>query len=154
MRPKGTAQALEQRRRQIVRLLERGASPLLVARRFGISRPTLYRWLRLAQTPQGLSAKQRPKPSPRLSDEQLAQLDGLLAQGARLHGWPSDFWTGQRIAHLIERHFRVTLNPDHVLRVLRQRRGWTVRRLRQLERRAEHVIPFEPKLPLPRKVGS
>src|SRR5947209_6358505 len=152
MRPKGSPQALEQRRRQAVRLLEQGIPPFLLARRLGVSRPTLYRWRRLAQSPVGLAAKSRPKPERRLSDDQLAELDELLRQGARRHGWPGDFWTGQRIAHLIERHFRVKLHPDHVLRLLRLRRGWTVRRLRQPERRLDYVVPFQPSMPLRRKV--
>jgi transposase len=153
MRPKGSAQTLEQRRRHVVRLLEEGMSPLLLVRRFGVSRPTLYRWRRLAQSPHGLGAKPRPKPMPRLSDEQLVELDDLLHQGARVHGWPSDFWTGQRIARLIERHFRVTLNPDHVLRILRQRRGWTIRTLRSVQRRPPHLLAFESPILPSRRVG-
>lgn len=130
MRPKGTSQALERRRRLAVELLEKGAAPGALAVRLGVSRPTLYRWRRLTLMPNGLAAKPRPRPEPRLSDEQLAQLEALLAQGARLHGWASDTWTGERVARLIDRHFRVKLCPDHVLRVLRQRRGWTMRMLR------------------------
>src|SRR6267142_164034 len=147
MRPKGTAEALEQRRRNAVQLFEEGVSPLALTRRFGVSRPTLYRWRRLAQSPNGLAAKPRSRPAPRLSDGQLAQLELLLRQGPRLHGWPHDFWTGPRVAHLIERHFRVTLNPDHALRVLRQRCGWTTRPLRQARCRPECVIlPHHPRL--------
>src|SRR5207247_1128039 len=131
MRPKGTAEALERRRRYAVQLLEQGVSPLALSRRLGVSRPTLYRWRRLAHSPVGLAAKPRSRPAPRLSDGQLAQLQTLLLQGPRLHGWPSDLWTGQRVAQLIERHFRVTFNPDHALRILRQRCGLTTQVLRR-----------------------
>jgi transposase len=125
MRPFGTAAELERRRRHAVALLQRGESPTLVARILGVSRPTLYRWKHQAETPTGLASKPHPGPSPRLSDDQVHQLDGLLRQGAKAHGWHNQLWTAARVAQLIHRHFGVSLHPDHVRRLLRVRLGWT-----------------------------
>jgi transposase len=125
MRPVGTPAELERRRRHAVRLLERGESPTVVARILGVARPTLYRWKRLAEKPGGLDSKPHPGPLPRLSDDQLRELDGLLRQGAKAHGWHNQLWTAARVAQLIRRHFGVTLHPDHVRRFLRARLGWT-----------------------------
>jgi transposase len=125
MRPIGTAAELERRRRHAVRLLERGESPTTVARSLGVARPTLYRWKQQAQRPGGLASKPHPGPTPRLSDEQLRELDGLLRQGAKAHGWHNQLWTAARVAQLIRHHFGVALHPDHVRRFLRARLGWT-----------------------------
>jgi transposase len=125
MRPVGTAAELERRRRHAVALLQRGESPTLVARILGVSRPTLYRWKHQAETPGGLASKPHPGPTPHLSDDQLRQLDRLLRQGTKAHGWHNQLWTAGRVAQLIRRHFGVSLHPDHVRRLLRVRLGWT-----------------------------
>jgi len=125
MRPVGTAAELERRRRHAVGLLERGESPTLVARILGVSRPTRYRWKRQAQTPDGLDARPHPGPAPHLSDDRVRELDGLLRQGAKAHGWHNQLWTAARVTRLIRRRFGVSLHPDHVRRFLRSRLGWT-----------------------------
>src|SRR6202041_450867 len=60
-----------------------------------------------------------------LSDAQLAELEVLLRKGAPAHGWPTDLWTADRVARLIQRHFQVTFHPEHVRKILRDRLGWT-----------------------------
>ena len=77
------------------------------------------------QGDQALAAKAHPGSPPRLSDDQLRQLQALLLQGATQHGWPNELWTGKRVAEMIRRHFGVSLHPDHVVRMLRQRLHWT-----------------------------
>ena len=128
MRPVGTAAELERRRRHAVGLLRRGESPTTVARILGVARPTLYRWKRQAERPGGLHAKPHPGPTPRLCDDQLRELDGLLRQGAKAHGWRNQLWTAARVAQLLRRRFGVSLHPDHVRRFLRARLGWTSQR--------------------------
>jgi transposase len=125
-RPVGTATELERRRRRAVELLRQGESPTTVARILGVARPSLYRWQKLAdQVPAGLAAKPHPGPTPRLTDDQLRELEGLLEQGAKAHGWPNQLWTAARVAQLIRRHFGASFHPDHVRRFLRRRLGWT-----------------------------
>jgi transposase len=125
-RPIGTAAELERRRRRAVQLLRQGESPTDVARILGVARPSLYRWLALADRgPNALAAKPHPGPAPRLSDAQLRRLEALLARGAVAHGWPNQLWTAARVAQLIRRHFGVSFDPDHVRRFLRARLGWT-----------------------------
>jgi len=124
-RPIGTAVELERRRRQAVDAVNRGERPSVVARLFGVNRNSLYRWRVAAQ--QGMEALQaKPSgPTPRLSDDQLRELDKLLRQGAKAHGWPNALWTTARVAQLIRRHFGISYHHDHVGRFLRQRLGWT-----------------------------
>src|ERR671914_2448632 len=50
------------------------------------------------KAPETLAAKPHPGPTPRLSDEQIKELEALLLRGARAHGWPNDLWSAQRVA--------------------------------------------------------
>jgi transposase len=134
-RPIGTSAELERRRRQAVARVQAGERPSVVARVLGVNRNSLYRWRQQAEhAPKGLAATPHPGPTPRLSDGQLAELEGLLAQGAKHHGWPNDLWTAARAAKLIARHFGEAFHPDHVRRFLRARLGWTSQKPRKKAR--------------------
>jgi transposase len=125
-RPIGTAAELERRRRLAVDRVRAGEAPTVVARILGVNRTSLYRWrLQAKQVPDGLAAKTHRGPTPRLSQAQLTELEQLLIQGAKAHGWRNELWTAARVAKLIERHFQQTFHPDHVRRFLRARLGWT-----------------------------
>src|SRR5260370_7369678 len=121
MKPSSKALELERRRRHAVSLLHQGESPTVVARILGVHRTTLYAWLRKEQLPGGLAAKPRLGHAPRLTDAQLAQLENLLLQGAKAHGWPNDLSTCRRIPPLIRRRFAVSYHPNHVARFLHRR---------------------------------
>jgi transposase len=102
--------------------MDRGESPTTIARVLGVHRPSLYRWRQAARShPDGLAAKRHPGPTPLLSDAQLAQLEGLLRQGATAHGWANELWTAPRVAEVIRRHFGASLHPEHVRKILKQR---------------------------------
>jgi transposase len=133
-RPYGSASALEQRRRQAVQAVQVGDSVKDVARINGVNPRSLYRWLELAEKPDGLAAKPHPGPATRLSLAQQRQLDQMLRQGAQAHGWSNQLWTTQRIAELIHRHFSVSLHHDHVGRFLRQRLKWSPQKPRRRAR--------------------
>src|SRR4051812_33372271 len=96
-RPIGTAAELERRRCRAGELVEGGESPSTVARILGVHETTLHRWRRLARTEAGLAAKPHQGPTPRLSDAQLLQLEQLLLQGAKAHGWANELWTASRV---------------------------------------------------------
>ena len=99
----------------------------------GHGRPRPRR-LRLARTEAGLDAKPLKGPTPGLSDEQLVQLEQLLLQGAKHHGWPNQLWTAARVARLIEQEFKLRYHPEHVRKILKQRLGWTSQRPEQHHR--------------------
>ena len=124
-RPIGTAAELEQRRRQAVAAVNRGEMPSVVARLFGVNRNSLYRWRRMALAGARALEAKPSGPKFRLSDEQLDELETLLLQGAKAHGWPNELWTTARVAQVIRRHFAISYHHDHVGRFLRQRLGWT-----------------------------
>lgn len=142
-RPLGTAAELERRRRRAVQAVDRGESPEIVARTYGVNRASVYRWLKMARRPDGLAAKPHPGPAPRLSSRQLQDLETLLLQGAKAHGWSTDLWTCQRIVQLIRRHFGVSFHHDHVGRFLHARLKWSPQKpRRQARERDEDAIEF------------
>src|SRR5262249_32073012 len=118
-RPLGTPAELERRRRRAVDLMRQGESPTLLARTLGAARPPPSRSPHAAPSPP--PALPPPGPTPRLSDAQLAQLDGLLRQGATAHGWANELWTAPRVTEVIRRHFGVSFHPEHVRKILKRR---------------------------------
>jgi transposase len=142
-RPFGTAAELERRRCRAVQAVERGESPEVVARTYGVHRASVYRWLAMAGRPDGLAARPHLGPEPRLSPQQYRHLETLLLQGAKAHGWSNQLWTCARIRVLIQRHFGVSFHHDHVGRLLRQRLNWTPQKpQRRARERDETAIEF------------
>jgi transposase len=134
-RPIGTPEELERRRRRAVELVQQGEPLTVVARFLGVNRSSVFRWQRAAaKGPQGLDSLPHPHRPSQLSDEQLRQLESLLAQGAQAHGWPNELWTTARVAQVILRHFKISFHHDHVGRFLRQRLGWTPQKPRRRAR--------------------
>src|SRR5215207_1338886 len=133
-RPLGTAEELERRRRRAVELVEAGEARATVARVLGVHPKTLGRWLRQARKPGGLAARPAPGRPPGLNDLQLGQLEQLLLDGPRAHGWKNALWTAPRVARLIERFFGVTYHPEHVRRLLKRRLDWSSQKPRRKAR--------------------
>jgi transposase len=129
MRPIGTAEELERRRRRAVELVKRGESPTKVAYFLGCGRSSVYTWLKAdREDARRLAARPHPGPTPRLSDEQIGQLEGRLLQGARAQGWPNDLWSAHRVAEVIRRRFGVTYHVEHVRKLIRRRLEWSSQR--------------------------
>jgi len=126
MRPKGSAEELERRRRRAIALLAQGHSQAEVARIVGSSHSSMLRWQRMTEEgPDGLAAKPHPGPKPRMSEAQEGELEKLLLKGATAHGWGNDLWTANRVTEVIERHFGIEYHLEHVRKILKQRLGWT-----------------------------
>src|SRR5436190_8014403 len=135
-RPYGPASALEQRRRQAVQAVHAGDKVKDVARILGVHPRTVSRWLELARLPgtDGLAAKPHPGPATRLNPAQQRQLERMLRQGSKAHGWPNELWSTKRIAELIRRKFGVSLHHDHVGRFLHKVLRWSPQRPRKKAR--------------------
>lgn len=130
---------LERRRRQAVQAVHAGEHPAVVARIVGVAPPSIYRWLKQAERPEGLAARPHPGRPPRLSPAQDEQLIALLSQGAQAHGWSNRLWTTARVAQLIQRHFGITFHHDHVGRFLRARLEWTPQKPRRRARERDEA---------------
>ncbi len=122
MRPIGTAEFLEARRRRAVKLLSAGWLIKDVAEAIGVSRQSVSAWKRLAGK-QGaraktLAAKPPHVPQCRLSKTDRTKLVRLLRAGPRKSGCDADLWTTARIVKLVEREFDVTYHSAHLGRLL------------------------------------
>jgi transposase len=122
-------QALELRRQQAASLFTRGRTQADVARALQVSRQSVSRWFRLwTRGGRGtLRAAGRAGRKPRLTTQQLQQIDRALRQGARAQGFRTNLWTLPRVAKLIERRTRVHYHSGHVWRIMR-RLHWTLQR--------------------------
>ena len=135
MRPIGSAEELERRRRHAVEAVKRGETQATVARVLGVTPDAVYRWVKLERlAPGALAAKRHPGPKRLLSLEQYPELERLLLRGAQAHGWSNDLWTAVRVAEMIRRHFNINYHVEHVRRILKDRLGWSSQRPEQKAR--------------------
>jgi transposase len=119
-------EGLERRRMRAVRLFEQGETQAAVARRLGVSRTTAMRWAQSWEEEgrEGLRAAGRAGRKPRLTREQLEDVEAVLLEGPVVAGYPTEFWTLPRVAEVIERVTDTRYHPGHVWRVLRKL-GWS-----------------------------
>ena len=136
MRPFGTSKQLAERRKRTKALLRSGQSPKEVAHRIGVTAQSVRRWRREARLP-----KRKRKLHPRgpgrpcwLTASQRRRLLRNLERGAFRHGYAEDYWTLDRIAHVIWELFRVRYR-SHSVWYLMQRLGWSCQKP---QRRALH----------------
>lgn len=122
-------EGLERRRMRAVRMFEQGETQASVARRLGVSRTTALRWARAwdGEGREGLRAAGRAGRKPRLSQEQLEQVESVLLQGPMVFGYATEYWTLPRVAEVIEKVAATRYHPGHVWRVLRKL-GWSRQR--------------------------
>jgi transposase len=128
-RPRRDFRGLEARRREAARRFRRGDSQALVARGLHVSRQSVSRWYRQwhDQGETALRAAGRAGRKPRLSAEQLAQVEAALQRGAGAHGFATELWTLPRVARMIARETGVRYHPGHVWRILHALH-WTLQR--------------------------
>lgn len=124
MRPLGTSEQLARRRKRALELLSEGHGPSYVAKRIGATPQSVCRWRREAKHRKrkpSIPVLGRPR---RLSTTQLQQLLSALKRGAYAYGYAEDYWTLDRIAHLVWELFGVRYRASGVWYLLR-RLGWS-----------------------------
>jgi len=116
-------QAFEGVRMRAGALFAAGHSQAEVARTLGVARQNVSRWHAQwhAGGLEGLRSAGPTGYAPRLSDQQLHAIDQALREGARAHGFPTDHWTLDRVATVIERLTGVGYHRGHVWKLLRHR---------------------------------
>ena len=135
-----------------------------IARELHVSRQSVSRWHESWQSDERgwIRGAGRAGRQPKLDDEQLAQVDKALRQGARAHGFGTELWTLPRVATLIERVTGVRYHPGHVWKILGAMK-WSLQRPtkqareRKQEVRLEWVAerwPAVKKTPGVKKLGS
>jgi transposase len=130
VRPRRDFQALEARRMRAVDLFEQGVRPAEIARQVGVGHQTVSDWRGVwrHRGRAGLRAAGRAGRLPKLSQDQLVQVEAALARGPEANGYATDVWTLARVAEVIERLSGVAYHPHHVWRILREQLGWSWQR--------------------------
>jgi transposase len=123
MRPFGTSKQLSERRQRAFGLLQQGLGPTQVAKQIGVTPQSVCRWRRESLHPKRKRSRPQGRPR-RLSPAQLGRLVAALKRGAFAWGYAADYWTLDRIVHLIWHLFRVRYRSSSVWYVL-QRLGWS-----------------------------
>ena len=130
------------------RLLEKGYSQSEVARRVGAHRQSVSQWAAELRKKgrAGLKQAGRAGRKPRLSSQQLKQIEQGLKQGPKALGYGTNLWTSARVAHFIQWECGVAYHPGHVWRILR-RLGWSCQRPtgRALERNEAKIQQWKQK---------
>lgn len=132
MRPFGTSQQLARRRQRARNLLRHGQSLKQVAQQVGATERSIRRW-RQKSKPSKAHRRQPGRPC-RLNPAQCRRLLRALERGAFHYGYAEDYWTLDRIAHLIWELFRVRYR-SHSVWYLMRRLGWSCQKP---QRRARH----------------
>src|ERR1700675_1271655 len=109
----GDFEALERRRMRAGSLLAKGLSQSEVARRVGAHRQSVSKWAAELQAKgrAGLKKAGRAGRKPRLSAEQINQIERGLKRGPQALGYETSLWTANRVVHLIEQGKRGELSP-------------------------------------------
>ena len=120
MRPHGSPQELERRRRKAVALKAEGLRTAEIARRLGTTGRSVRRWLEDYERagPAGLAAKPVPGRPSKLSARQRRGLVHCLLRGASHDGFGTDLWTCPRIVRLIQERYHVHYHVDAIPRLM------------------------------------
>lgn len=127
MRPFGTSNQLAKRRQRALALLQHGQGPTQVAKAVGATPQSVCRWRREYLHPKRKRRGRPPGRPDRLSASQRRQLVGALKRGAYAWGYAEDYWTLDRVAHLIWQLFHVRYRSSSVWYLL-HRLGWSAQK--------------------------
>lgn len=145
MRPHGSPEELERRRRRAVASVQEGQSRAEVARALGVGTGTVTRWCQAYERKgdDGLAATRHPGPRPRLSSYRRRLLAKRLLKGAKAHGFSTNLWTCPRIAEVIERHYGVRYHVDHIHKLMASL-GWSCQKpeKRAVERDEDRIAQW------------
>jgi transposase len=115
-----------------------GRSAIDMAKETDVDRSAVAKWIGWynADGADGLRTKPLPGRTPRLSEEQRAEVARVVEAGPQAAGFQSGVWTGAIIGQWIERRFGVHYHPQHIPRMLHQL-GFSVQRPRKRLARAD-----------------
>jgi transposase len=122
--------AMQERRMRAADLFEQGIRPAEIARQLGVCHQIVSDWRNAWRRSgrDGLRGAGRAGRLPKLSPEQLAQVESALIQGAAANGYSNDLWTLKRAAEVIERVTGVSHHPTRVWYILRHGLNWSWQR--------------------------
>lgn len=119
-RPTGSAELIEARRRQALRLLDEGYSLAEAGRLTGAAASSVMRWRNARARGGSQALKVRPTPGrpAALTNAQRQRVIKRLMKGAIANGFATELWTTSRVAAVIHQCCQVQYHRSHVARLL------------------------------------
>jgi len=130
MRPNGTSEQLSKRRKRALGLLKSGKSAKEIAAKVNVNERSVRRWQQEQRHPRKPSARS-PGQLPYLTDKQRKKLEQELLKGAYAHGYNEDYWTLDRVGHVIWELFQTRYSPSGVWRLL-DRMNWSCQKVQRM----------------------
>jgi transposase len=135
---------MEDRRMRAAELFaEDDLSQADIGRGLGVSHQTVSDWHAVWEKggAEALRGAGRAGRRPKLTAEQLAEVEAALEKGPKENGYATELWTLARVAEVIEAVTGVRYHNGHVWRILREQLGWTRQRpARQAIERDDEAI--------------
>ena len=121
---------MEERRMGAADLFADGVRQADIARELGVCHQTVSDWHAIWKEggKEALQGAGRAGRRPKLSAQQLAEVEAALEKGPTANGYATELWTLARVAEVIERVTGVRYHRGHVWRILREQLGWTRQR--------------------------
>jgi transposase len=143
MRTKNDKQALAEKRKLALKLLDEGRPASEVADLVGVTIRSVFRWREQRENPPKKSERPPGRPA-KLTSEQVQKLEQELLRGAYAHGYAEDYWTLERIGHVIWELFGIRYVPSGVWHVM-DRMGWSSQKPQRLaiQRDEEAIVSWK-----------
>lgn len=123
-------QHFDERRKRALDMLNEGKGAKEVAEIIGVTVRSVYRWQEQKRSPKKKSERPPGRPN-RLTGEQVQKLEQELLRGAYAHGYAEDYWTLERIGHLIWELFGIRYVPSGVWHLM-ERMDWSSQKPQRL----------------------
>jgi transposase len=135
MRDKGSPAELEHRRLLAIQRVLQGDAVDEIAEFLGVAPRSVRRWVAAYRQEGvgGLAARPAASRPPKLTRSQEKVIRRWLAGKPTEHGFPTDLWTGPRLARMIRQEFQVDLNSKYLTAWLRDR-GFTPQKPHRIPR--------------------
>jgi transposase len=130
MHTKKSKRSLAEKRTLALKLLDEGKPVSEIAEIIGVTSRSVYRWREQRKNPPKKSERPLGRPK-KLTSVQVQQLEQELLRGAYAHGYAEDYWTLERIGHVIWELFGVRYVPSGVWHVM-DRMGWSSQKPQRL----------------------
>lgn len=106
--------------RAVESVLSGAQSAATVAKAFGVSRSTLYRWIERYESDHSLNRKSVSGRPSKINDKVGKKILAILSKPASNFGYESDFWTTRRIAQVVKKKLRIKISRMAIHRSLRK----------------------------------
>lgn len=130
MRPNGTSKQLLKRRQRTLELIKQGDTVKQAAAKVKVTERSIRRWRQEQRHPQKKSERPAGQAA-YLSKAQVKRLEQELLRGAYVHGYCEDYWTLDRVGHVIWMLFKIRYTPSGVWRLL-DRMNWSCQKVQRV----------------------